>query len=177
MILDTPHRYRKLLAAKIHRATVTAADVNYEGSLTVPPELLQAAGIATYESLHVWNVTRGSRLETYAIQGLAGSRDICANGAAAHLIRPGDHVILAAYAMIAEEEVQTHQPKLIFVNERNEITHTGPELPGPQMRTTADRSLVDAPGIPPQKPGHCQPAAASQHTLAPKRAESSIASQ
>ncbi|EMI43154.1 aspartate 1-decarboxylase [Rhodopirellula sp. SWK7] len=137
--MDAPHRYRKLLAAKIHRATVTAADVNYEGSLTVPPELLEAAGIVAYESLHVWNVTRGSRLETYAIEGLPGSSDICANGAAAHLIRPGDHVILAAYAMIPESETKSHQPKLIFVNEKNEISHTGPEVPGPQMPTAADR--------------------------------------
>lgn len=138
--MDAPDRYRKLLAAKIHRATVTAADVNYEGSLTVPPELLQAAGIVAYESLHVWNVTRGSRLETYAIEGLPGSSDICANGAAAHLIRPGDQVILAAYTMVPESAVKSHQPKLIFVNERNEITHTGPEIPGPQMPTRLDRS-------------------------------------
>ena len=70
--MDALPRYRKLLAAKIHRATVTAADVNYEGSLTVPPELLVAAGIVAYESLHVWNVTRGSRLETYAIEVCRG---------------------------------------------------------------------------------------------------------
>ncbi|TWT75365.1 aspartate 1-decarboxylase [Allorhodopirellula solitaria] len=133
--MDDLPRYRKLLAAKIHRATVTAADVNYEGSLTVPPELLTAAGIVAYESLHVWNVTRGSRLETYAIEGLPGSSDICANGAAAHLIRPGDHVILAAYTLVPEPETRSHQPKLIFVNEKNQISHTGPEIPGPQLPT------------------------------------------
>ena len=92
--------FRKLLAAKIHRATVTAADVDYEGSLTVPPELLEAAGISPYESIHVWNTTRGTRLETYAIAGLPGSNDLCANGAAAHLIRPGDRVILASFAFV-----------------------------------------------------------------------------
>lgn len=127
--MDAP--YRKLLAAKIHRATVTAADVNYEGSLTVPPELLEAAGIVPYESLHVWDVTRGSRLETYAIEGEPGSHDICANGAAAHLIRPGDHVILAAFVMVPEADAKSHTPKLIFVNEKNEISHTGPEIAGP----------------------------------------------
>lgn len=132
-------RYRKLLAAKIHRATVTGADVNYEGSLTVPPELLAAAGIVAYESLHVWNVTRGSRLETYAIEGLPGSHDICANGAAAHLIRPGDHVILAAFTLVPENETKSHQPRLIFVNEKNEITHTGPEIPGPRFPSASDR--------------------------------------
>jgi aspartate 1-decarboxylase len=129
--------YRKMLSAKIHRATVTCADVNYEGSVTIPPELLQAAEICPYESVHVWNVTRGTRLETYAIAGRHGSHDICANGAAAHLIRPGDQVILASYAMVAEEKIAEHRPKLIFVNESNQITHCGPEVAGPQQRSTA----------------------------------------
>jgi len=142
--LDAP--YRKLLSAKIHRATVTAANVNYEGSLTVPPELLEAAGIVAYESLHVWNVTRGTRLETYAIEGLPESHDICANGAAAHLIRPGDHVILAAFAMIPEAEARAHRPRLIFVNERNEITHRGPEVPGPLDPVQSRGSQCDAAG-------------------------------
>lgn len=127
-------KYRKLLAAKIHRATVTAADVDYEGSVTIPPELLEAARIHPYESIHVWNTTRGTRLETYAIAGLKGSDDICANGAAAHLVRPGDKVILAAYTMVPEEEVQSHRPQLIFVNEANRVVRCGPELPGPQRR-------------------------------------------
>ncbi len=130
--------FRKLLSAKIHRATVTAADVDYEGSVTIPPELLEAAGIQAYESVHVWNITRGTRLETYAIAGLHGSTDICANGAAAHLIRPGDRVILATYAFVPEENLHNHRPKLIFVNELNRITHAGPELPGPQRRSAAE---------------------------------------
>ena len=129
--------YRKLLAAKIHRATVTGADVDYEGSVTIPPELLEAAGIHPYESIHIWNTTRGTRLETYAIAGLQGSSDICANGAAAHLIRPGDHVILAAYTFVPEQDVPKHRPKLIFVNESNQITRSGPEVPGPQRRDAA----------------------------------------
>lgn len=127
-------KYRKLLAAKIHRATVTAADVDYEGSVTIPPELLEAACIHPYESIHVWNTTRGTRLETYAIAGLKGSNDICANGAAAHLVRPGDKVILAAYTMVPENDVQSHRPKLIFVNEANRVVRCGPEVPGPQRR-------------------------------------------
>ncbi len=129
--------YRKLLSAKIHRATVTGADVDYEGSVTIPPELLEAADIHAYESVHVWNITRGTRLETYAIAGLRGSSDICANGAAAHLIRPGDRVILAAYAFVPEKDLADHRPKLIFVDEANQITHAGPELPGPQRRSPA----------------------------------------
>ncbi|HBE70907.1 MAG TPA: aspartate 1-decarboxylase, partial [Planctomycetaceae bacterium] len=90
--------YRKLLRSKIHRATVTQADLDYEGSLTLPPKLMRAADVLAHESVHVWNVTRGTRLETYAIEGEEGSQDICANGAAAHLIRPGDIVIIATYA-------------------------------------------------------------------------------
>ncbi len=130
--------FRKMLAAKIHRATVTAANVDYEGSITVPPELLQAAGIHAYESVHVWNVTRGTRLETYAINGLPGSSDICANGAAAHLIQPGDRVILASYAFVPAEEIHNHRPRLIFVDQANRLTHAGPELAGPQRRSTAE---------------------------------------
>lgn len=126
--------FRKLLSAKIHRATVTGADVDYEGSVTVPPELLAAADIHPYESVHIWNVTRGTRLETYAIAGAHGSSDICANGAAAHLVRPGDQIILASYAFVPDEEVSQHRPKLIFVNDSNQITHAGPEVPGPQRR-------------------------------------------
>lgn len=131
-------RFRKLLSAKIHRATVTSADVHYEGSVTIPPELLEAAEIHPYESVHIWNITRGTRLETYAIAGLHGSNEICANGAAAHLIRPGDQVILATYAMVSEEEVSEHRPKLVFVDQSNRITHCGPEVAGPQRRSTAN---------------------------------------
>ncbi len=130
--------FRKLLAGKIHRATVTAADLEYEGSLTVPPELLQAAGISPYESIHVWNITRGTRLETYAIPGLSGSDDVCANGAAAHLIRPGDRVILACFAFVPSDLVANHRPKLVFVNEANRIVQVGPEIPGPQRRSAAE---------------------------------------
>ncbi|WP_145293025.1 aspartate 1-decarboxylase [Crateriforma conspicua] len=130
-------RFRKMLASKIHRATVTGADLEYEGSLTVPPHLLEAAGIVPYEAIHVWDVTRGSRLETYAIEGLPNSNDICANGAAAHLIHPGDLVILATYCFVPEPEVDQHQPRLVFVDESNQIVHGGPELAGPQRRSPA----------------------------------------
>lgn len=123
-----------MLAAKIHRATVTGADVNYEGSITIPPELLEAAGIHPYEAVNVWNVTRGTRLETYAILGEPASTDICANGAAAHLIRPGDHVILATYAFVPEEQAAAHQPRVVFVDDKNRITHLGPEIAGPNRR-------------------------------------------
>lgn len=129
--------FRKLLSAKIHRATVTAADVDYEGSLTIPPELLDAADIRSYESVHVWNTTRGTRLETYAITGLAQSTDICANGAAAHLIHPGDKIIIATYAFVPVDQTHNHSPRLIFVDHENRISHAGPEMPGPQRRDAA----------------------------------------
>ncbi len=126
---------RKLLSAKIHRLTVTGADVAYEGSFTLPPELMDAANMFPYESLHVWNVTRGTRLETYAIRGQPASSDVCANGAAAHLIFPGDKVIVATYAMVDEAAAADHKPRLIFVDQKNRITHTGPEVPGPLRRS------------------------------------------
>lgn len=128
---------RKLLHAKIHRLTVTDANVEYEGSLTVPPDLMEAAAICPYEAIQVWNVTRGTRLETYAIRGAVGSRDVCANGAAAHLVCPGDQVILASYVLVAADEIEDHRPRLVFVDHENRITHTGPEIPGPQRRDEA----------------------------------------
>lgn len=131
---------RKLLHAKIHRVTVTDANVEYEGSLTIPPELMEAAAICPYEAIQVWNVTRGTRLETYAIRGEPGSRDVCANGAAAHLVYPGDQVILASYTFVSTEKVDDHQPRLVFVDHENRMTHTGPEIPGPRRRDQA--SLV-----------------------------------
>ncbi|MFO1062868.1 MAG: aspartate 1-decarboxylase [Pirellulales bacterium] len=130
--------FRKFLRAKIHRATVTQADLDYEGSLTLPPDLMRAADIAQYESVHVWNVTRGTRLETYAIEGLEGSRDICANGAAAHGIRPGDLVIVATFAFLeaAALEAAPHEPKVVFVDSENKILRVGQEIPGPRRRGT-----------------------------------------
>lgn len=125
---------RKILRSKIHRATVTQADLHYEGSITVPPELLEAADIAEYEAVSVWNVTRGTRFETYAMSGKQEARDICVNGAAAHLAKPGDLIIIACFGLFETKELHDYQPKLIFVDEANKIKHTGPEVPGPQRR-------------------------------------------
>jgi aspartate 1-decarboxylase len=136
--MNTP--FRKVLSAKIHRAVVTEADLEYEGSLTIPPELLEAADIAPYEAVSVWNVSRGTRLETYAITGRAGSSDICANGAAAHLIHPGDRVIIAAFGYIPADSIKQHRPRLIFVDDCNQIVHSGPEIAGPQRRSDASIS-------------------------------------
>lgn len=128
--------YRKFLRSKIHRATVTQADLDYEGSLTLPPNLLRAADIQPYESVQVWNVTLGSRLETYAIEGLEGSSDICANGAAAHLIRPQDIIIIATFAFVLDDRSNpiVVQPKVVFVDSHNRMVRVGQEIAGPRRR-------------------------------------------
>ncbi len=126
--------YRKMMRAKIHRAVVTQADVNYEGSITLPPELLQATDIKEYEAVHVWNVTRGTRFETYAISGLLNSTDVCINGAAAHLVVPGDEVIIASFCDIDEEALQMFEPKVVFVDENNRQRPIKREIAGPLKR-------------------------------------------
>ncbi|KAA0253990.1 MAG: aspartate 1-decarboxylase [Acidobacteria bacterium] len=110
-----------MLKAKIHRATVTDANLDYEGSITIDTTLLEAAGILPYERVEVYNVTRGTRFATYAIEGPAGGGDIGVNGAAAHLAKRGDLVIVAAYAAMAPEEARRHVPSLVFVDGRNRI--------------------------------------------------------
>ncbi len=112
---------RKLLKSKIHRATVTRSDLNYEGSIAVDAALLEAANIQPFEAVHVWNVTNGSRLQTYALPVERGGGEICLNGAAARLAQAGDLVIVASFAWLTEQEAATFQPKLVFVNAQNRI--------------------------------------------------------
>ena len=121
-----------MLRAKIHRARVTEANLHYEGSLTIPPDLLDHAGIVEYEAVNVWNVTRGTRFETYAITGVEGTRDICVNGAAAHLASPGDIIIIASYAEVPESQVAGFRPTVVFVDQDNNVVETGQEIPGPR---------------------------------------------
>ncbi len=121
-----------MLRAKIHRARVTEANLHYEGSLTIPPDLLEHAGILEYEAVNVWNVNRGTRFETYAIAGAEGSRDICVNGAAAHLAGPGDIIIIASYAEVPESLVAGFRPTVVFVDQENSVIETGQEIPGPK---------------------------------------------
>jgi aspartate 1-decarboxylase len=123
---------RTLLLGKIHRAIVTHADLHYEGSVTIDQELLDASRIVPNEQVHVWNVTNGSRLTTYALSGERGSGIICLNGAAAHLTHPGDLVIIAAFAEFEAHEVQAHEPRVVRVDARNRITSCAPEIPGPE---------------------------------------------
>src|SRR5688572_25685250 len=103
---------RSMLKSKIHRATVTHADVDYEGSLTLDADLLHAADILPFEEVHVWNVTRGTRLLTYAMEGAAGSGIVCINGAAAHLAHPGDLVIVATFTQLDEADLRAHRPRV-----------------------------------------------------------------
>lgn len=110
---------RKLLRAKIHRATVTGADLHYEGSVTVDADLMEAADLVTHEAVQIWNVTGGERFETYVIPGKRGSGTICVNGAAAHHVRKDDLVIIAAFSWMDEKAARAFEPKLVFVDERN----------------------------------------------------------
>ena len=129
---------RTFFKSKIHRATVTHADLEYEGSVTIDEDLLDAAGIWNYEAVHIWNITRGSRIETYAIKGERGSGVICINGAAAHLNRPGDLVILATFAEMDEAEARAHEPKVVLVDRQNRIVAKDvAEVPGPGRRVMA----------------------------------------
>lgn len=110
-----------MLKGKIHRATVTQAEVDYIGSITIDQQLMDAAGILEYEKVQVADVETGSRLETYVISGEPGSGVICLNGAAAHLVTPGDKVIIMCYAQMTPEEAHENQPRVVFVDEHNKI--------------------------------------------------------
>ncbi len=112
---------RRLLKSKIHRATVTEADLNYPGSITIDLDLMELADIVEHEQVDVYNVTGGERFTTYAIPGEPGSGVICINGAAAHLARPGDLVIIASYADYSPEEVREHEPRIVLVDEGNRM--------------------------------------------------------
>ena len=126
---------RILFKSKIHRATVTQADPDYEGSLTIDAALMRAADILPYEKVHVWNRTNGSRLETYALEGPAGSGVICVNGAAAHHARPGDMVIIATFAEAKDEaEARAWSPIVVHVDGDNRILPIAGEIPGPRRR-------------------------------------------
>ena len=124
---------RTMFNGKIHRAVITHADLDYEGSVTIDENLLRAADILPNESVHVWNVTRGTRLQTYALPGPAGSGVICINGAAAHHNKPGDLVILASYVELDEHEARIHVPNVVHVDSENCIVATRAEVPGPAM--------------------------------------------
>ena len=125
---------RTMLKSKIHRATVTQADLNYEGSITVDPVLLEAADILPFEQVQVLDVNNGSRLTTYAIEGERDSGQICINGAAARLVSPGDIVIILTYQDVPEAEASEHAPALVYVDAENRIRATGSHIaPAPAL--------------------------------------------
>ncbi|MBI4340658.1 MAG: aspartate 1-decarboxylase [Candidatus Omnitrophica bacterium] len=131
---------RTICRSKIHRATVTAANVDYPGSITLDGELMKAAGLAPYEQVHVVDVANGARLVTYCIEGASGSGTVGINGAAARLVSSGDKIIIISYAHVTPEELETFSPKVVLVDARNRIQQVVTE----SCRLTED-SEVDLP--------------------------------
>jgi len=120
--------------AKIHRARVTESNLNYVGSITIDEDILDAVGMTANEKVQIVNNNNGARFETYIIPGKRGGKDFCLNGAAARLVQEGDIIIVISYAMMAEEKVKDHQPKVAVMNENNEITEMlGTEPPATVM--------------------------------------------
>lgn len=112
---------RVMLKSKIHRATVTDADLHYEGSITVDADLMDAARLVEFEQVEIYNISNGHRFSTYVIGGKRGKGDICLNGAAARLVSRGDLIIICSYSVYDEQEVEDHAPALIYVDEKNKI--------------------------------------------------------
>lgn len=113
--------FRSLLKSKIHRATVTDADLHYEGSVSIDVNLLEASDILPHEHVHIWDVTNGNRFETYALPGPRGSGTVCINGAAAHLAKKGDVVIISTFLMLPDEKAAAHEPKVVLVDAHNQM--------------------------------------------------------
>ena len=121
--------FRTLLKSKIHRATVTDCELHYEGSCAIDEDLLEAADLAENEQIHVWNINNGERFVTYAIRGQRGSGIISLNGSAARRASVGDLVIIAAFGLVPEDQVRSHQPKLVFMDESNRIKEERAHIP------------------------------------------------
>ena len=119
---------RTMLKSKIHRATVTEANINYEGSITLDPLLMEAADMLPFEQVHVLDINNGTRLTTYVIEGARGSGQVCIKGAAARLVYEGDTVIVLSYATLTEEEARQHKPTLVYVDADNRIVRTAQEI-------------------------------------------------
>jgi aspartate 1-decarboxylase len=143
--------HRTLMNGKIHRATVTQADLHYVGSLTIDADLMAAADIVEGERVQIVDITNGARLETYAITGEPGSGVIGVNGAAAHLVHPGDLVIIITYAQVDEAERAQHKPRVVHVDADNRQVHLGHDPAEP------------VPGDPTQRPGREVAAAAARN--------------
>ena len=116
---------RTMLRAKIHRITVTMRDLEYEGSLTLDPDLMEAADMVPYERVEIYDVGNGSRFATYLITGERGSGECCVNGAAAHMVEVGDKLILASYLTLTDDEIADHRPRVVLVGDGNTIKSVG----------------------------------------------------
>lgn len=115
---------RKMLKSKIHRAVITRCDLNYEGSIAIDQALVEEAGLLPYESVQVWNLSNGQRLETYVLPSGRDSGEICLNGAAARLAQPGDLVIISSFCWLEEEKARSHTPKVVQVDSCNRLLAT-----------------------------------------------------
>lgn len=129
---------RTVLGSKIHRATITQADLHYVGSITIDEDLVRAAGLVEGEKVQVVDITNGARIETYVITGLAGAGHICINGAAAHLVNPGDLVIIMSYLLADEQELLTHEPRIVHVDADNRLVALGND-PGQPVPGSSDQ--------------------------------------
>lgn len=138
---------RTVLGGKIHRATVTQANLHYVGSITIDEDLVRAAGLVEGEKVHVVDVTNGARLETYVIGGTAGSGSVCINGAAAHLVEPGDLVIIMSYVLVDESELAAHKPRVVHVDAANRIVDVGDDPAEPVPGSTDHASGRLLPGV------------------------------
>jgi aspartate 1-decarboxylase len=135
---------RRMLKSKIHRAVVTDADLHYVGSITIDPDLLEAADILEHEQVAVVDIDNGARLETYAIAGRRGSGDMCLNGAAARLVQPGDRIIVISYADYDREELAEYQPTVVHVDTRNrQVDSVTAELVAADQRGPAPHRYVE----------------------------------
>jgi aspartate 1-decarboxylase len=119
-----------MLRSKIHRATVTGADLHYEGSVTIDSELMEKGDILPHQEVEIWNVTNGERFRTYALEGRPGSGVICINGAAAHKVTRGDLVIIATFGWMDEQEARDYEPRLVFVDDHNRPKELRAEVAG-----------------------------------------------
>ena len=135
---------RTVFKSKIHRATVTDGNLNYEGSLSIDQDLLDAADILPNEQIHVWDVTNGVRLITYALPAKRGSKEVCVNGAGAHLIKKGDLVIVATFTEMKTKEAKKYKPTVVFVDETNVIKEVADE-PAPTTTTPMEPSEATEP--------------------------------
>ncbi|MEQ9022330.1 MAG: aspartate 1-decarboxylase [Pseudomonadales bacterium] len=121
--------FTNMLKAKLHLATVTQAELHYDGSCAIDEDLIEAAGMREFESIDIYNVNNGERFTTYIIKGQRGSKMISMNGAAARKVQVGDRVIIAAYGQYSEEELQNFKPKLVYLDEQNSIVRTNKSIP------------------------------------------------